>query len=484
MSSAKAPLAQATPAVALPTPDVLQQALLRSERRFQILFEHTNDAVLVVDKENGRIVDVNDVACQMLGYARAELMGAAIADIHRDQQKDLEALAKQVFECGQSAGRLLCTTRGGETRVAQISAATLEDGDRTRLVAFLRDVSDRERLSQENGYLQAELDTERGFGAIVGRSAALKKVVEQVQSVAGTDASVLIFGESGTGKELVASEVHRRGRRSERPMVRVNCASIPVNLFESEFFGHVRGAFTGASDERIGRFQLADKGTLFLDEVGEIPLELQGKLLRVLQERQFERVGESRTRSVDVRVIAATNRDLGAEIRAGNFREDLYYRLSVFPIEVPPLRQRVEDIAPLAAHCLLQTCRRLKMRPPRLADEEFRALEAYAWPGNVRELQNAIERALILAQQGPLRFELGMGRGRSEPSARAAGEGMTLADLDRLERELIEGALRETGGRVYGEDGAAARLKLPPTTLASRIKRLGISRGRVAEAED
>jgi PAS domain S-box-containing protein len=443
------------------------EELLQSERRFKVLFENTNDAVLVVDKENGRIVDANEVTCRMLGYPRSELIGAPISKVHRDQQRDLDALTRQVFDCGQAAGRLLCTTRAGETLIAQISAANLESGDRTRLIAFLRDVSDRERLALENTYLQTELDAERGFGAIVGRSAALRKVVDQVQSVAGTEASVLISGESGTGKELVASEVHRRSRRSERPMVRVNCASIPANLFESEFFGHVRGAFTGAGDDRVGRFQLADKGTLFLDEVGEIPLELQGKLLRVLQERQFERVGESRTRSVDVRVIAATNRDLAVESRSGRFREDLYYRLNVFPIDVPPLRQRVEDIGPLAEHCLAQTSRRLKIRPRRLAPEEIRALEAYAWPGNVRELQNAIERAVILAPEGPLRFELGRGAPRSNDE-------MTLADLERLERDLIEGALRETGGRIYGNDGAAARLKLPPTTLASRIKRLGI----------
>jgi PAS domain S-box-containing protein len=443
------------------------EELLQSERRFKVLFENTNDAVLVVDKENGRIVDANEVTCRMLGYPRSELIGAPISKVHRDQQRDLDALTQQVFDCGQAAGRLLCTTRAGETLIAQISAANLESGDRTRLIAFLRDVSDRERLALENTYLQTELDAERGFGAIVGRSAALRKVVDQVQSVAGTEASVLISGESGTGKELVASEVHRRSRRSERPMVRVNCASIPANLFESEFFGHVRGAFTGAGDDRVGRFQLADKGTLFLDEVGEIPLELQGKLLRVLQERQFERVGESRTRSVDVRVIAATNRDLAVESRSGRFREDLYYRLNVFPIDVPPLRQRVEDIGPLAEHCLAQTSRRLKIRPRRLAPEEIRVLEAYAWPGNVREMQNAIERAVILAPQGPLRFELGRGAPR-------ANDEMTLADLERLERDLIEGALRETGGRIYGNDGAAARLKLPPTTLASRIKRLGI----------
>jgi transcriptional regulator with GAF, ATPase, and Fis domain len=262
-------------------------------------------------------------------------------------------------------------------------------------------------------------------------------------------------------------------------MVRVNCASIPASLFESEFFGHVRGAFTGANDDRVGRFQLADKGTLFLDEVGEIPLELQGKLLRVLQEQQFERVGESRTRTVDVRLIAATNRDLLAESRAGRFREDLYYRLSVFPIEVPALRERPEDIGPLAEHCLKRVCLRLKQSPLRLTAAELRSLESYTWPGNVRELQNAIERAVILAPKGPLRFHLEASRTAPTDAAppSPAASALTLEDLNRLERDLIEGTLAKLGWRIYGKDGAAAALKLPPTTLASRIKRLGISRG-------
>jgi PAS domain S-box-containing protein len=457
-----------------PTAD---EALRQSEQRFRVIFESTHDAVLVVDKDNGRVVDANRGACQLLGYTHDDLVGTALAEIHQDQWEDAQALAKTVFACGHgTAGRLACRTRGGETVLAQISAATLQMGDRTRLIAFLRDLTDGERLSQENDYLQEELESELGFGALVGRSEPLRRVVAQIQSVAPTDASVLIIGESGTGKELIASEVHRRSRRSERPMVRVNCASIPANLFESEFFGHVRGAFTGAGEDRLGRFQLADKGTLFLDEVGEIPLELQGKLLRVLQERQFERVGDSRTRKVDVRVLAATNRNLAEQTRAGRFREDLYYRLNVFPIEVPPLRERREDFGPLAAHCLLQACRRLKLRRAGLGAEEVRALEGHDWPGNVRELQNTIERALILSPQGPLRFELGdLGRGRAGVASRAAGA-LSLEDLDRLERDIIQGALRETGGRIYGEDGAAARLKLPPTTLASRIKRLGIAR--------
>jgi PAS domain S-box-containing protein len=453
-----------------------------AEQRFRVLFENTNDAVLIVDKENGRVVDANVVACRLLEYEHAELIGTEMSKIHRDGLSDAQALTQKVFECGsaRSGGKgLTVTTRTGRTFTAQISAAVMESGDRSQLVAFLRDVSDRERLSQQNSYLQAELESELGFGAIVGRSPALKRVLEQVTRVAPTEANVLILGESGTGKELIASEVHRKSRRNERPMVRVNCASIPASLFESEFFGHVRGAFTGANDDRVGRFQLADKGTLFLDEVGEIPLELQGKLLRVLQEQQFERVGESRTRTVDVRVVAATNRDLLAESRAGRFREDLYYRLSVFPIELPPLRERVEDIGPLAEHGLQRICARLKQAPLRLSADEVRALEAYAWPGNVRELQNAIERAVILSPKGPLRFQLGTARGAPSDSTPAAPppSSLTLEDLDRLERDLIQGTLAKVGWRIYGKDGAAAALKLPPTTLASRIKRLGISRG-------
>ncbi|HRB14029.1 MAG TPA: sigma 54-interacting transcriptional regulator, partial [Vicinamibacteria bacterium] len=300
--------------------------------------------------------------------------------------------------------------------------------------------------------------------------------------VAPTNASVLIHGESGTGKELVAREIHDRSARARRAMIRVNCASIPHELFESEFFGHVKGAFTGALRDRAGRFQAADGGTLFLDEVGEIPLDLQGKLLRAIQEGQFERVGDDAVRTVDVRLVAATNRDLGAEIKAGRFREDLFYRLSVFPIFVPPLRDRAADIPILAAHFAEAASRRLKVSRPRLTRADLDRLTRYDWPGNIRELQNVIERAAIVSRGGPLRLSDLLPSARAvPPAAEIPPTTVVLSEVDFKERARanIEAALKASGGRVYGQGGAAARLGIKPTTLMSRIRVLGIRRTKV-----
>jgi transcriptional regulator with GAF, ATPase, and Fis domain len=299
--------------------------------------------------------------------------------------------------------------------------------------------------------------------------------------VAPTNASVLILGESGTGKELVARAIHDRSPRKDAALVRVNCASIPRELFESEFFGHVRGAFTGAVKDRVGRFELAHGGTLFLDEIGEVPLELQSKLLRVLQEGQFEKVGEDRTRTVDVRIIAATNRGLEAEVKAGRFRQDLYYRLSVFPIELPPLRERIEDIPALAQHFLEESARKLGVSVPRLTAGPMKELQAYDWPGNVRELQNVIERAAIRSRNGHLDLGLRPASGAVSRLSRKAdsASGAALASLDDLkdhERNLILDALAKTRGKIYGADGAAALLGLKPTTLSSRVHRMGLKK--------
>ncbi len=305
--------------------------------------------------------------------------------------------------------------------------------------------------------------------------------------VAGTDAAVLITGESGTGKELAARAIHEQSARRDRPLVTVNCASVPRELFESEFFGHVRGAFTGAIRDRMGGFQVADKGTIFLDEVGEIPLELQGKLLRVLQDQKVQRVGEDHVRQLDVRVIAATNHDLKRECESGRFRRDLYYRLSVFPVELPPLRDRPEDIGLLAAHFVDLVARRLNRPEVRLTDQALEQLTAYDWPGNIRELRNVIERAVILSLRGPLRIDRVLGTSapvaRSRPARPTAdlAEGSRVfsrEELSRHERDNIIAALEQAGWRVSGMGGAAEILGVRPTTLTSRLKRFGIQRPR------
>ncbi|TWT38993.1 sigma-54-dependent Fis family transcriptional regulator [Blastopirellula retiformator] len=333
----------------------------------------------------------------------------------------------------------------------------------------------REQLELENEYLREELQGAGAFGEMVGQSPALEAVSHQIDLVAPTDAAVLVLGESGTGKELVAREIHRRSRRAERPLIKVNCAAIPRELYESEFFGHAKGAFTGALRDRVGRFELAEGGTLFLDEVGEIPLEMQAKLLRVLQEGDLERVGEERTRHVNVRIIAATNRDLRAEAEAGRFRQDLYYRLSVFPLEIPALRRRKEDIPLLAEHFLQLASRRIGKPKATLTMAAVRRLQQYDWPGNVRELQHVIERAAITSTGSRLQIELA-DKKLSHKSKSTESEVVvrTDAQIRQLEKENIIAALQAAGGKVSGIGGAAELLGLKPTTLASRIKKLGV----------
>jgi transcriptional regulator with GAF, ATPase, and Fis domain len=341
----------------------------------------------------------------------------------------------------------------------------------------------RQQIELERDHLREEVREALALGDIVGESAGLQMVLRQVERVAPTNASVLLLGESGTGKELVASAIHDRSARRQQPFVRVNCASVHAELFESEFFGHVKGAFTGAVRDRVGRFQLADGGTLFLDEVGEIPPTLQAKLLRVLEGGQFERVGEERTRRVDVRIIAATNRVLESEVEAGRFRRDLYYRLSLFPIEVPPLRDRKEDIPLLAAHFLRLAGQRLNRPAPRLAASDLEMLRQYDWPGNVRELAHVMERAVILTDGRELRVRqaLALARPRpgrlgspTQPSTTRPAAAVTDAEMRRLEQENIQLAMDQAGGKIYGHGGAAELLGLKPTTLTYRMKALGI----------
>ncbi len=355
----------------------------------------------------------------------------------------------------------------------------------------------KNRLQRENSYLRQEISEQGNHRDIVGASSALREVLAKVDVVADTDTTVLIHGETGTGKELIARTLHERSRRRDRPMVKLNCAAISAGLVESELFGHLKGAFTGASDRRTGRFELADGGTIFLDEVSELPLDTQTKLLRVLQEGEFEPVGSSKTIRVDVRIIAATNRDLQADVASGRFRADLYYRLNVFPITVPPLRQRIEDIAELAQHFLNRYARRLGRPLKRIDPESLAKLEAHSWPGNIRDLQNTIERATILSKGELLRIdwdlepagqscfaastrqlENAMPAGRAD-SAEPRDE---LLSLEEMERQHIIAVLRKTRGVIEGPKGAARLLNLKPSTARFRIRKLGIRKEQYLES--
>jgi len=468
----------------------------------QFTIERADDAILWHDCE-ARIQHVNPAACDLLGYSREELLGLTIQDINPNSTpktwtkfwKELQKKKVIIFEDDNR-------TRDGRTIPVEIKVNFIEFEGREYAVGFSRDISERKKneeeralayqeicrlrnqLELENEYLQEEVLELRTFGDFVGQSPALQNILRQIEMVAPTDASVLITGESGTGKELIAHAMHTRSDRSARRMIRVNCASIPRELYESEFFGHIKGAFTGAVKDRNGRFELAHEGTLFLDEVGEIPLELQSKLLRVLQEGTFERVGDERTRNTDVRIIAATNRDLKREVEEGRFREDLYYRLNVFPIEVPPLRKRREDIPLLAAHFLELTAKKLNHPKPKLSQASMNQLQTYDWPGNVRELQNVIERAIITSQSNKLRFDLPSGKVAQETSAPARNgkelreipQVLTFEEIKQLDRNNILAALEQTGGKVFGTGGAAELLDTRPTTHSSRIKRLGLKK--------
>ncbi|UGV25999.1 PAS domain S-box protein [Rhodopseudomonas boonkerdii] len=476
------------------------------ERENQLILRAAGEGIYGVNAE-GKATFVNPAAERMLGWTADELVGREIHAImhhsHADgsHYPDHDCPIYAAFRDGavhKIDNEVFWRKDGSPVWVEYTSTPIRDRHMVVGAVIVFRDVSQRreadeklhaalaevdrlrERLELENAYLQEEIRIETNPRGIIGQSAAIQQTLRQVKLVAPTAAAVLISGESGTGKELIARAIHEASGRAHRPLIRVNCAAIPRELFESEFFGHVRGAFTGAVRDRIGRFELADGGTLFLDEVGEIPLELQGKLLRVLQEGNFERVGEERTREVDVRVIAATNRNLKQEVQRGRFREDLYFRLNVFPVESVPLRDRREDIPLLAQHFLLSEKLNSDLR---LSEGDARKLSRYDWPGNVRELQNVIERAVILAQNGRLRIDLPDGAGpqaatgpRAKTEARPAV--MTAGELRDHERSNILAALGATSGKVFGPGGAAELLDMKPTTLSSRMKVLGIEAPR------
>lgn len=471
----------------------------RVERHYGLLYQQT-PAMLHTTGLDGCIEAVSDYWLAKMGFNRDEVVGTPAASYLTDESREhaMECIPRAFEEGALYDERMDFVTKDGEIIEGVLSAFADRDerGNVLRMLAVVHDMTERNRaesekrdafteiarlneeLRRERDYLREEVKVALNFGEIVGSSTAIERVLEQVELVAPTDASVIIFGESGTGKELIASAIHERSERRDKSMVRVNCGAIPRELFESEFFGHAKGAFTGALKDRIGRFELADGGTLFLDEVGDIPLDLQSKLLRVLQESSFERVGEDRTRSVDVRLIAATNRDLKAEVQAKRFREDLYFRLNVVPIEAPPLRERLEDVPQLAAYFVALASQKVKRKTPSLTQANVLQLQRYLWPGNIRELQNIIDRAVILSNDGRLHFDLPRQDDLSYPTDTGTGESAELttpeAARKHRDREIIVAALERSNGKISGAGGAAEILGVKPTTLSSRIKSLGI----------
>ncbi len=421
-------------------------------------------------RQDGFHVRTFESAESFLDRPRQEPPACLIVDLTLPGMSGLE-LHQELARTGLDAPTMLLTAHGDiPTSVRAMKAGILDfltkpfdDGD--LLAAVRRAVS---------GPFRAPMAALR-IGGIVGESEALQAVLQQIELVADTDATVLITGESGTGKDLVARAIHEGSRRREAPFVRVNCGSIPESLFESELFGHVKGAFTGALADRIGRFGAAQGGTLMLDEIGEVPLAMQPKLLHVLQEKEFERVGETRPRKIDVRIVAATNRDLAAEVEAGRFRSDLFYRLNVFPIENPPLRDRRDDIPLLAKHFFKASARRLRREPPRLTEAALRQLMSRDWPGNIRELENVIERAVIVARDGPLRFESGPAMVTPQPPSPSSPlPSLSRAATEKHQRDVIVAALERSGGRVSGPRGAAELLGMKTSTLFSRMTVLGL----------
>jgi PAS domain S-box-containing protein len=449
------------------------------EEFYRSILDNLAEGVLIKDTED-RILYVNARMQEISGYSAEELIGKISYEVlaHEKNWNQIRRRTRARAAGLDDSYEIELLQKNGVSTWVRISSAPYR-GPTGKILGTVGTISciDRQKiLERENEYLRDELRETSGTEELIGPSAGLARIRDQIAMVAPTEASVLIGGESGTGKELVARAIHELSARRAKPLVRVNCAAIPKELFESEFFGHVRGSFTGAVKDRTGRFELANGGTLFLDEVGEIPLDLQGKLLRVIQEGQFERVGEERTRTVSVRILSATNRDLEKECTAGRFRLDLYYRLSVFPIDIPPLRERRDDILPLAEHFLKLAAQKLMIRQPQLTKTQARELQEYWWPGNVRELQNVIERATILAAHGAFVLHLNPGKRPAPEGAVQPAIAQGLGRIKDQEKELVATALRQARGKLYGANGAAAILGIRPTTLASKLPRLGLKR--------
>jgi len=452
----------------------------------------TIDAIaqaIVVLGPDGRTLDANAFFLDYTGLSLEEVRADDSRvrrfhpdDVTRVQEERRQALLRgEPFELEQRSRR-----KDGQYRwfLIRYNPVRDNDGNIIRWYATGTDIDDRkrveERVQSENLALREEVDRSSMFEEIVGSSEPLRRVLAQVAKVAPTDSTVLILGETGTGKELIARAIHKRSNRSTRAFIRVNCAAIPPSLIASELFGHEKGAFTGALQRRVGRFEAADGGTIFLDEIGELPLETQSALLRVLQERELERVGSSQSIAVDVRVLAASNRNLKLAVAAGTFRQDLFYRLNVFPIQIPALRERAADISLLVEYLIDRYARRAAKKIGTIEGKTMKLLKAYDWPGNIRELQNVIERAVILCETDTFTVdEAWLKRELSPASTREDVQGESLRRLDRdREKEMIEAALAGSRGRISGPFGAAARLGIPRQTLESRIASLGINRYR------
>ncbi len=466
------------------------------KRRYELILTSIGEGVYGLDK-HGHTTFVNPAAEAMTGWSETDLIGKVVHEYHHHSHEDGSPYpvhtcpVYQTIRDGQQReidNEVFWRKDGSQFPVEYIATAIKRGEEILGAVIVFKDISERrrnerdlknalqqvehlkEQLQAENRYLMDEIQSQHNFSRIIGQGPALTQILTQIEHVAPTDSSVLIQGESGTGKELIARSIHSASRRRDRPLVKVNCGAIAPSLVESELFGHEKGAFTGAMKTRIGRFELAHGGTLFLDEVGELPLDIQVKLLRVLQEGEFERLGSNDTRKVDVRVIAATNRNMQDMVDSGGFRADLYYRLSVFPILVPSLRQRKEDVPMLVDHILKKLNHRLGKQFLQVAPASLEHLMHYDWPGNIRELQNILERAAIVCtpptlEISPLFNTIQHETGKSEA---------TVSTLREAEKQHIEKALRASGGMIAGKQGAATLLDLPPSTLRSKMKKLGI----------
>jgi len=487
----------------------LQELFIDSDSGKHLLLSSVGDGIYSINQQ-GLCTFINPVGAKMLGLKPEDVIGKNIHQIHHHTHED--GRHYPVEQCPIYAAvhdgvvhegiqEIFWRVDGSYFPVEFTSTPVIRDSEIIGAVVVFRDISERlnteakltqalselqslkSRLEQQNEYLQEEILQENQYHEIVGNSSSIREIIEKIKVVAQTDANVMIYGESGTGKELIARAIHQSSHRSQQPLIRVNCAAIPPELFESEFFGHVKGAFTGAIRDRAGRFELADQGTLFLDEIGELPLELQSKLLRVLQEGTFERVGEERTRKVNVRIIAATNRDLKVEVRQKRFREDLYFRLNVFPIFSPALRERKEDIPLLVSHFTKLICEQRKVPYLSFSQKHIQELQRYNWPGNIRELQNVLERAMITARHGAVSFQYLLEQDGQPVShtketiviaENATPDILSIDELKQIEIKNLQRAVQHCEGKIFGEDGAAKLLGINPTTLISKLKKLGI----------